>query len=81
MQIKSPIAGGAGPVAAQGIRRGRTALTQAASDVANGDTGKDSKQLTQGLVDARRAAQQIEASAKALERVSESLGSLIDTLA
>ncbi|MEM1261073.1 MAG: hypothetical protein AAGH76_01625 [Pseudomonadota bacterium] len=81
MQIKSPIAGGAGPIATEGIRRGRAALTQAASDVANGDAGKDSKQFTQGLVDGRRAAQQIEASAKALERVSQSLGSLIDTLA
>ncbi len=74
-------AGNASDAAITGLQRGQRALTRAASDVANGDLGEGARQTTQGLVDAQLAAQQIEASAKALQRSDSALGSLIDTLA
>ncbi|MEL7538603.1 MAG: hypothetical protein AAFM91_16265 [Pseudomonadota bacterium] len=71
----------ASAVAIDGIRRGQRDLTRAASEVANGDTGDNARQTTRGLLDAQQAARQIEASARALERVNQAVGSLIDTLA
>ena len=81
MQIKSPLAGGPGARAAEGIRRGQAGLTRAAGEVANADVGSDERALTNGLLDAQRAARQVDASARALERAYSSIGSLIDTLA
>ena len=81
MQLKPTLPGGAGARAADGIRRGQAALTRAASDVANADVGTDERSLTRGLLDAQRAARQVDASARALERAYSTVGSLIDTLA
>lgn len=81
MQIKNSLYGSAGARASEGIRRGQNALTRAASDVANADVGESERDLTKGLLDAQRAARQVDASARALERAYSSVGSLIDTLA
>lgn len=82
MNIKPTTGNTAKRALTNGIAKGRVELNRAAAAIADANgqptSGKD---YHQALADARAAARQIEASAKALERTNTALGHFIDTLA
>ncbi len=81
MNIKTTSGATAYTNAELGIRKGERALATAAVKVANanGSPARD-QNLQRALIDSHSASQQIKASAKALERANQALGSFIDTL-
>lgn len=81
MNIKPSTLNTAAKTLETGISRGRSALNRAAAAIAesNGQPTSD-KDYHQALAEARAAATQIEASAKALERTNTALGHFIDTI-
>ena len=81
MIIKGTSGGSAYSNAFLGIRKGVASLRESALQVAsaNGSPTQD-KSLNRALIDARSAAQQVDASAKTLSRADKALGEFIDTL-
>lgn len=81
MNVKATSGASAYTNAELGIQKGQRALAKAAVKVANanGSPARD-RDLQHALIDSHSASQQIKASARALERANDALGSFIDTL-
>ena len=80
MTIRKLTAAPAQDALALSVRRNRQRIAEAAQTVASGNgqpAGNES--FNRALLEARLAANQIDASAKALERVNDTLGQFIDT--